>query len=100
MQEIVGRDGDLAAIERWLDGPQPTVLLIEGEAGIGKTTLWRWAAERAADRGWRVLTAGPAAAETRLAFAAVGDLLDEVVEVAVARLPLPQRRALEVALLL
>jgi DNA-binding CsgD family transcriptional regulator len=100
MEEIVGRDDELEAIERWLGGPQPAALLIEGDAGIGKTTLWRWGVERAADSERHVLTAGPVASEARLAFAAIGDLLGDVVEAVAPRLPAPQRRALEVALLL
>jgi predicted ATPase len=43
--ELVGRDGELAAVRRWLAGrlsPQPDgppVLLVSGEAGVGKTAL-------------------------------------------------------------
>ena len=39
-EAVVGRESELKAIEHWLEAPSP-VLLIEGEAGIGKTTLWR-----------------------------------------------------------
>jgi DNA-binding CsgD family transcriptional regulator len=99
--EIVGRDEELHGLSAFLEpGAAPGALLIEGAAGIGKTTLWRYGVERAAERGWRVLTAGPAPSEARLAFAAIGDLLVGVVDAAVSRLPPPQRRALEVALLL
>jgi DNA-binding CsgD family transcriptional regulator len=100
MEEVVGRDDELAAIESWLDGPLSGALLIEGDAGIGKTTLWSWGVERAADSGRRVLTAAPAASEARLAFAAIGDLLGEAFEIVAGELPPPQRRALEVALFL
>jgi DNA-binding CsgD family transcriptional regulator len=100
MEEVVGRDDELAAIEGWLDSPRSTALLIEGDAGIGKTTLWRWGVDSAADRGLQVLTAAPAASEARLAFAAIGDLLGEAVGTVAGRLPPPQKRALEVALLL
>ena len=38
---IVGRDAELAAIDDFLDRDRRSgVLLLEGEAGIGKTTLW------------------------------------------------------------
>jgi DNA-binding CsgD family transcriptional regulator len=100
VEDIVGRAAELEALERWLDRPQPSALLIEGGAGIGKTTLWRRGVELADERGWRVLTASPAASEARLPFSAIGDLLEAAVSDVAAQLPPPQRHALEVALLL
>jgi hypothetical protein len=44
----------------------PAGLVIEGEAGIGKTTLWRAGVDAARERSYRVLTATPTAAETAL----------------------------------
>src|SRR4029077_11335630 len=40
---ILGREQELADIARFFDGDPttPRALLIEGQAGIGKTTLWR-----------------------------------------------------------
>jgi DNA-binding CsgD family transcriptional regulator len=99
--EIVGRDQELQAISSFLErGPGSGALLIEGQAGIGKTTIWRWGVEQAENRGWRILTAGPTVSEARLAFAAIGDLLGDVVHTVGPQLPPPQRHALEVALLL
>jgi DNA-binding CsgD family transcriptional regulator len=99
--EIIGRDAELHAISAFLEpSVEPGALLIEGAAGIGKTTLWRSGVERATERGWRVLTAGPAAAESRLAFAAIGDLLGDEVHAVASELPEPQKHALDVALLL
>ena len=97
---IVGRDAELEQVEAFLDGPLPGALLLEGEAGIGKTTVWDAAAEAAEARGFRVLRTRPAEAEAVLALAGVGDLLAGVREEALSELPPPQRRALEVALLL
>ena len=73
--------------------------MLEGEAGVGKTALWRRALDAAAERGWRILASAPAGSEARLAFAALGDLLDLVIDDALPALPGPQRRGLEVALL-
>ncbi len=53
--EVVGRDTELQTIERWLESARPSAFLIEGEAGIGKTTLWRAGVERARDDGQLVL---------------------------------------------
>ena len=40
--EIVGRDEELRAISSFLEqSAAPGAMLIEGDAGIGKTTLWR-----------------------------------------------------------
>ena len=68
----------------------PSALLIEGEAGIGKTTLWLAAVEQAQARGFRVLSARAAEAESVLAYTALADLLDEVDARAWADLPSPQ----------
>ena len=102
MGSVVGRDPELERIAAFLDldAAGGRALLIEGEAGIGKTTLWRAGVSQARERGWDVLTAGPAAAEARLGFAVIGDLLTGVVDEIVSLLPAPQRQALEVALLL
>ncbi len=87
----------LDAIEATERGPRAIVL--EGEAGVGKTALWRRALDAAGYRGWRILSSAPAGSEARLAFAALGDLLDLVIDDALPALPPPQRRGLEVALL-
>jgi DNA-binding CsgD family transcriptional regulator len=103
MQEsLVGREREFAAAVRCLEHFQAdtAALLFEGEPGIGKSTLWQRVVEAARDRGLRVLEARPAEAEAQLSYAALGDLLEAELEGAVAHLPAPQRRALEVALLL
>src|SRR5882757_5796789 len=89
---IVGGFLDSAASE-------PSALLIEGEPGIGKTTLWLAAHELARDRGFRVLSARAAAAESVLAYTALADLLDGVPAAAWAGLPEPQRSAVDQVLL-
>jgi DNA-binding CsgD family transcriptional regulator len=81
-----------------LDG-RAGVLLVEGEAGIGKTSLWQAAVARARDSGYRVLSSRAAQAEAQVSFAAVADLLADAGD-ALGALAEPQRRALEVALLL
>ena len=78
--------------------PGPRALIIEGEAGAGKTSIWEAAIEAASDRGLYVLSARPGEAEATYAYAALGDLLASYVGT-VAGLPVRQRRALEVALL-
>lgn len=78
----------LAAVE-------PSALVVEGEAGIGKTTLWLAAQEQARQRGFQVLSARAAAAESVLAYAALADLLGDVDPAAFAHLPHPQRLALD-----
>jgi DNA-binding CsgD family transcriptional regulator len=70
-------------------------LLIEGEPGIGKTTLWLAALELARDKGFLVLSARAAAAESVLAYTALADLLDGVPASAWADLPEPQRAAVD-----
>ena len=99
--EIVGRDRERLAVGGFL-GAVPAglvALVVEGDAGIGKSTLLRDGVAQARDRGFRVLVCQPAAAETRMSFAALGDLLEPVIEEVVPEVPLPQRRALEAALL-
>jgi ATP/maltotriose-dependent transcriptional regulator MalT len=99
---VVGREEELELLRGFLadTATGPLALLLEGEPGIGKTTLWAAAVEGARDRCCRVLACRPAGAEVQLSFAALGDLLEEVLEESLPELPTPQRRALEVALLL
>src|SRR5262249_36814459 len=99
--EIVGREEELQAISSFLEqSAGPGALLIEGEAGIGKTTLWRAGVEDARELSYVVLSASPAEKEATFAYSAVGDLLEHVLDDFIAELPVPQRRGLEVALLL
>jgi tetratricopeptide (TPR) repeat protein len=100
--EIIGREEELAQLREFFNAVDrvPAAFLIEGVPGIGKTVLWRQGVELARARGLRVLTAIPATAETRLSFTALADLLGPVLADVLRSLPPPQRRALEVALLL
>jgi DNA-binding CsgD family transcriptional regulator len=95
---IVGRRAELDEIDRLL-GPQDraAAVLLDGEAGIGKTTVWLSGVEEARARGLTVLAARPVEGEMSLPFAALGDLVEPVVDFA-SELPEPQRRALDHAL--
>src|SRR3954463_2987268 len=99
MADIVGRNADLADIERFLDGVAGRVLLVEGEIGIGKTTLLSAAREAAETRGYEVLAARAVESEAHLGFATLTDLLEPVAAAALDELLAPQRRAIEVALI-
>ena len=98
---LVGREEELERVELFLRSLHegPSALLIQGEAGAGKTSIWESALAGAAELGQCVLTARPAEAEASYAYAALGDLLGGHVET-VGALPGRQRRALQVALLL
>ena len=80
--------------------PAPAALAVQGEAGAGKSTLWRAGVEAAAAAGHRLLRSEPSASETDLSFAGLCDLLSDVLPVMGADIPGPQREALEIALLL
>jgi DNA-binding CsgD family transcriptional regulator len=92
----VGRDAELDAIREFFDArlERPRALLVEGEAGIGKTTLLAAADEGARRRHWQVLSCRPAAAEAQLAFAALTDAFGAVPDSNLMTLPEPQRAAL------
>ena len=53
---IVGRDRELHDVTAFLDrvGGGPSALVLEGSAGIGKTTIWLAGVEEATNRGYRV----------------------------------------------
>ena len=100
--EIIGRREELLALEGFLEavpegGP---ALLLEGDAGIGKTVLWREGVRLARERGFIVLTARSTESELQVAFATIGDLFAPVLREMLPRLLPVQRRALETAFLL
>ena len=74
---LVGREEELAAIVRLLDAPEelPSAVVLWGEAGIGKTSLWLAGVDAAAARGYRILSSRPSEAETKFSFAGLTDLL-------------------------
>lgn len=85
------------AVADFLDSASqsPSALLIEGEAGIGKTTLWQATLERARRRGFRVLSARNAGARSVLAYATLTALLADVDTAEFGDLPAAQRGAVE-----
>jgi DNA-binding NarL/FixJ family response regulator len=100
-QTLVGRERELASVASFVDAiPEgPRVLLLEGEAGIGKTTIWLEAVGAAEDRGFRVLQARPAESEAKLSYAVLADLVGHVFDETRPALPAPQERALATVLL-
>ena len=96
---IIGRDAGLARLRGLVDPvPQASqVLLVTGEAGMGKTVLLADAADRARSAGMRVLSVTGRESESRLAFAGLHQLLRPVLSSA-AGLPGRQAQALPGAL--
>src|SRR5436190_7334941 len=96
-----GRQAELARISSFLDAVPagPEALILGVDAGIGKSALWLDTLAQARALSYRALSSRPTESEAKLSFAALGDLLDGVVDEALDALPSPQRSALEVALL-
>ena len=101
-QAIFGRDAELRMLTAFLSGlpSAARATVIAAPAGSGKTTLLRAAQARAHDLGYAVLATQPSQSDVRLAFAGLADLLGPALDAVLDELPAPQRRALEVALLL
>src|SRR5260370_36683315 len=91
-RELVGRDAELARLAALIE-PAPhegRVLVVLGDAGMGKTVLLAEVARRAGSAGMRVLSVTGREAESRLAYAGLHQLLRPVLARAHA---LPGRQA-------
>ena len=86
---MIGRERELASVARLLGAlpAGPGAVLLEGEAGIGKTLVWQAGVDEALARGIRVLRARPAGSEVRLSFAGLGDLLGQTLDETLPELP-------------
>ena len=96
-QALRGRDGEQAALDRLLDevrAGDSRVLVLRGEAGVGKTVLLDYVQEHAS--GCRVVRAAGVESEMELAFAVLHQLCAPLLN-RLARLPDPQSDALSTA---
>jgi DNA-binding NarL/FixJ family response regulator len=76
---IVGREAELGRVEAFV-GALPhgaRALVFRGEAGIGKTALWRHAVDRCRESGYVVLLSRPAEEEMPLALGGLLDLFED-----------------------
>jgi DNA-binding NarL/FixJ family response regulator len=97
--ELVGREEEVSRLHRFVDdvGEGPRAFAIRGDAGIGKTVLWRAGVEAAEEVGVRVLAARCVEAEMPLAFGGLADLLETAFAEVAEEVPAPQRELLAVA---
>jgi DNA-binding CsgD family transcriptional regulator len=102
ISEPIARDIELAAIEAFLDAPAEPLrtLVLEGEPGIGKSTLWQAGVRAAIERSYLVVQARPSESEQGMAYVALGDLFGSIPPALVSSLPGPQRQAVSAAVLL
>ena len=100
MEGIFGRDLELTAMDQFLNSTPnwPSAMIIQGEAGIGKTTLWLEGVRRAEERSVRALQARPAESEQKLSYVALADLVVGTFDEVGSTLPEVQQRALAGAL--
>jgi AAA ATPase domain len=94
---VVGRVEELARLHEFVREASPAMVLVGGP-GMGKTTLWQATVEWARAQGVRVLTTRPSESAAQFPFGGLIDLCDQLPDDDFARLPDPQRRALEVTL--
>ena len=96
---IVGRESEVGDVGRFLLGSEARALLLEGPAGVGKTTVWRAAIDAASRLEHTVLITRPLETETSASFSGLTDLLGGLFDAQGDALPAPQRDALGAALL-
>jgi hypothetical protein len=93
-QRLFGRERECEILDRLLDGRRGGVLVVHGEAGVGKTALLEYAV--AAGHEFRVARTSGVEADMELPFAAVQQLCSPLLDLS-DRLPQPQHEALDVA---
>src|SRR4029453_16690740 len=100
-QDGMGGEPELGLLSAFLDRSVegPAGFVIEGEPGIGKSTLWLTAVAAARERGLLVVSSRPAEAERGLTHVGLGDLFEDALADVAPLLSTPRRRALEIALL-
>jgi|SRR5215207_10403693 len=88
---VLGRQTELEQLTAVLEGvvAGPRAAVVEGPAGIGKTTMWQAALHAAHARSFTVLDARATQTEATLPFAGLIDLLEGVPEARLAELPGP-----------
>ena len=94
---LLGRRSECETLDRLLRSVrsgQSRVLVLRGEAGVGKTALLGHVVEQAS--GWRVVRAAGVQSEMELAFAGLHQLCGPMLD-GLGRLPGPQRDALREA---
>jgi DNA-binding CsgD family transcriptional regulator len=97
---VFGRAREVQAIVEFVTAiDRPSGFLLEGQAGIGKTAVWRAAVEWTHQSSARTLTAFPTIAETKLPYSGLGDLLTGLDDSIFHSVPNTQRSALDAALL-
>lgn len=97
---LLGRGAEREAIDRVLADAaagRSGVLVVRGEAGIGKSALLQYARDTALASGIRVESSVGVEAETQFAFAGLHQLCASLLD-RTETLPEPQRAALDVAL--
>ncbi|WP_235010011.1 LuxR family transcriptional regulator [Mycobacterium sp. 3519A] len=101
MSGIISRPDEERAVDDFLGlaSKSPAALLVEGAAGIGKTTLCLHALDAARGRSMQVLTTRPAQAESVVAYSALADLLGGTEARLLEHLPQPQMKAVDQVLL-
>ena len=96
-EQLIGREREREVLERLLDGVRAGrggVLVADGEAGVGKTALLKYAVDAA--RGFRIARTSGVEGEMELPFAAVQQLCAPFLD-SWDHLPQPQHEALGVA---
>jgi DNA-binding CsgD family transcriptional regulator len=97
---VVGRADEVGVLDAFLADalPEPRALLIQGEPGIGKTTLLYGLLEMARQRGYAILSCRPARSEMDLSYVGLVELLAAIPDPVVESLPGPQARVLRTIL--
>jgi DNA-binding CsgD family transcriptional regulator len=91
---LLGRRAECQSLDALLadaGGGASRVLVLRGDAGVGKSALLRYLSERA--QGWCVLSATGVESELELAYSGLHQLCSPLLE-QLDRLPAPQRQAL------
>ena len=88
---VLGRRDELDQLTAMLGAvvAGPRAVVVEGPAGIGKTTVWQAALQAARARSFAVLAARAAQTEATLPFGGLIDLLEGVPEAGLSELPAP-----------
>jgi hypothetical protein len=95
--KLIGRDTECGVLDRLVEAVragESRAMVVSGEAGVGKTALLDYVAERASD--CRVVRAAGVQSEMELTFAALHQVCAPVLG-NLERLPVPQRDALRIA---